>query len=296
MSASGPPSCNFIGVCADACCTDRMGPHLVDAPSADFGLDSALALVSSAVYFLTSLSSAASSVLASGFTAASLFCLIRLTSARTATTLEMQLLLASLLLARDRSGVAPSELDLPAGTRDLGLMRLSGSRDRLLRLVAEPFSLMLLRPPLTASLSETPDAACSSADEESSDASAGRVAEACRAWMRTDRMRILETTKLASLRACMHASGNVWNIYMGLQVSQAPARLWPGSSPPAASFDPAMRSQSLCYPLRWPSPPVRVLSLHPPHGHCWPSISQTPAHRSPVNAFCWVYHGSENRS
>jgi hypothetical protein len=135
--------------------------------------------------FLTSLASAASSVFASGYAeGASLRCLMRLTSARAATTLEIQLLLASLLLARDRSGVRVSELALPAGIRDLGLMRLSASRDKLLRLAAVLLSLMALRPPLTGAISDVLALACSSADEEPSVPSGERATEGCPACKR----------------------------------------------------------------------------------------------------------------
>ena len=140
--------------------------HLVIGPSGDFGLDSDLAFMSSAMCLLTSFSSAASTVLASGFIGASRLCLSRRTSALTATTLETELLLASLLLAKDRSGVRPNEADLPACNRALGLMRLSTSHDKLLRRADVPLSLTVLRPSLTASLPGAPAFACSCADEE----------------------------------------------------------------------------------------------------------------------------------
>ena len=145
-------------------------------------LESALALMSSAVCCLSIFSSAASSVLASGLAGFSRLCLIRRTSALAATTLVMQLLLASLLLASDRSGVRPNELDLPAGIRGLDLIvSLSESRERLRLLATEPLILAALRPPLTPRSSEAPASACSSADEECSVPSAVRAAEADRA-------------------------------------------------------------------------------------------------------------------
>lgn len=151
--------------------------YLVDGPSA--GLESALAFMSSAKCLFTSFSSAASSVFANGFPEVTRLCLSRRTSALTATTLEIQLLLANLLLASDRSGVRPNEAALLAGIQALGLVRLSDSLDKLLRLADALLSLMVLRPPLTASVSEAPISACSSADEESPEPSAGRTSVAC---------------------------------------------------------------------------------------------------------------------
>ena len=151
--------------------------YLVSGPSA--GLASALACMSSAKCLFTSFSSAASSVFANGSPEVTRLCLSRRTSALSATTLEIQLLLASLLLASDRSGVRPSEATLLAGIRALGLVRLSDSRDKLLRLADALLSLMVLRLPLTASVPEAPISACSSADEESPVPSVGRTSVAC---------------------------------------------------------------------------------------------------------------------